>query len=392
MPKHHRYRRALRWTLLLLALTLILPLVPYAVAAGGAQFNTPGVELWDAVRARVQEPMRTQAEGVQSNQLINYWGDQWRLFRSNLLVPIGGVMLLAMLAIITLFYLIRGRIEIEGGRSGVLVPRFSVNQRVVHWLAATVFIVLGLTGLILLYGRYVLVPLLGPEGFGVTASACKEVHNLFGPLFPVAVIAIMFSFGRGNAFRGIDFKWFLKAGGLFGHAMADSGYYNGGQKTWFWLTVLFGIAMSVSGLILVFPNFGQGREVMAAAHVIHGVVGVGFITAALGHIYIGTLGMEGAAESMTNGYVDAAWAKEHHNLWYAEMERAGMVGVSPNTMEEVKRHDDRDFRGFGQPLGRREPLDPSVSATDQGPAGPGGPPAGGGMSPATNPSAPKEST
>jgi formate dehydrogenase subunit gamma len=90
------------------------------------------------------------------------------------------------------------------------------------------------------------------------------MHNLFGPLFPVAVIAIMFSFGRGNSFRLIDFKWFLKAGGLFGHAMADSGYYNGGQKTWFWLTVLFGIAISVSGLILVFPNFGQGREVMAA--------------------------------------------------------------------------------------------------------------------------------
>jgi formate dehydrogenase subunit gamma len=358
MSKQHRYRRALRWSLLLLALALALPLIPYAVAATATQFNNPGVELWNAVRDRVQEPMTTQVGGVQSNQLINYWGDQWRLFRADWLVPIGGVILLGMLGIVTLFYLIRGPIKIEHGRSGKLVPRFSVNQRVVHWLAAGVFVLLGLTGLILLYGRYVLVPLLGPEGFGITASACKEIHNLFGPLFPVAIIAIMFSFGRGNSFKAIDFKWFLKAGGLFGHEMADSGYYNGGQKTWFWLTVLFGIAISVSGLILLFPNFGQGREIMGGAHFVHGIVAIVFITASLGHIYIGTLGMEGAAESMTQGYVDANWAAEHHNLWFAEMENAGMVGVSPNTMEEVKRHDDRDFRGYVEPSARAKPASP----------------------------------
>jgi formate dehydrogenase subunit gamma len=358
MSKQHRYRRALRWSLLLLALALALPLIPYAVAATATQFNNPGVELWNAVRDRVQEPMTTQVGGVQSNQLINYWGDQWRLFRAEWLVPIGGVILLGMLGIVTLFYLIRGPIKIEHGRSGKLVPRFSVNQRVVHWLAAGVFVLLGLTGLILLYGRYVLVPLLGPEGFGITASACKEIHNLFGPLFPVAIIAIMFSFGRGNSFKAIDFKWFLKAGGLFGHEMADSGYYNGGQKTWFWLTVLFGIAISVSGLILLFPNFGQGREIMGGAHFVHGIVAIVFITASLGHIYIGTLGMEGAAESMTQGYVDANWAAEHHNLWFAEMENAGMVGVSPNTMEEVKRHDDRDFRGYVEPSARAKPASP----------------------------------
>lgn len=382
MSKQHRYRRALRWSVGLMALILILPLIPYAVAATGTQFNNPGVELWNAVRDRVQEPMTTQVGGVQSNQLINYWGDQWRLFRSNLLVPIGGIMLLGMLAIIMLFFLIRGPIKIEDGRSGKLVPRFSVNQRVVHWLAAGVFVLLGLTGLVLLYGRYVLVPILGPEGFGITASACKEMHNLFGPLFPIAIVAIMIKFGRGNSFKAIDFKWFLKAGGLFGHEMADSGYYNGGQKTWFWLTVLFGIAISVSGLILLFPNFGQGRELMGGAHVIHGVVAIIFITASLGHIYIGTLGMEGAAESMTQGYVDSNWAAEHHNLWLAEMAAAGMVGVSPNTMEEVKRHDDRDFRGYSQPSARAD----KQSVEEASDRMPGGAPAQ-----TANPSSRKES-
>lgn len=358
--KRGRYRRALRWSLVLIALTLILPLIPYAFApeaeaAGeGIQFNTPGAELWSTVRERVQGPMTTQVKGVQSNQLINYWGDQWRLFRERLLAPIGAAVLIGMLVIIVGFYLWRGRIAIEGGRSGQLVPRFSVNQRVVHWLAAGLFVLLGLTGLVLLYGRYVLIPLLGPEGFSATAAACKEAHNLFGPIFPFAVIALIVQFGRGNWFRWLDIKWFLKAGGLFGHHIADSGYYNGGQKTWFWLTVLFGIAISVSGLILLFPNFGQGREVMAGAHLVHALVAVVFITASLGHIYIGTLGMEGAAESMTRGYVDANWAREHHNLWFAEMEKAGMVGVAENALEEVRRHDDVDFRGFGSPLPRQE--------------------------------------
>ncbi len=346
-----RYRRALGWSVLLIALALILPLVPYAVTLeGGVQLNHPGVEVWSAARERLEAPMTTQVRGVQSNQLINYWGEQWRLFRERKLVPIGGIVLIAMLGIITAFYLIRGRIDIEGGRSGKRVPRFSVNQRVVHWLAAGVFVLLGLTGLVLLYGRYVLIPLLGAEGFAATAAACKEIHNLFGPIFPFAVIALMVQFGRGNWFRWLDIKWFMKAGGLFGHQIADSGYYNGGQKTWFWLTVLFGIAISVSGLVLLFPSFGQGREIMGGAHLVHAIVAIAFIAASLGHIYIGTLGMEGAAESMTRGYVDSNWAREHHNLWYAEMEKAGLVDVPENALEEVRRHDDIDFRGFGSPL------------------------------------------
>jgi len=351
VSKRLGYRRALRMSALLFALVLIVPLVPYGLAATGVQLNHPGAELWREVRQRVQPAdAATAVQNIDGSVLINTWGETWRVFRASRLVPIGGWVLLGTIGLIGLFYLIRGRIEIEGGRSGKRVPRFSVNQRVVHWFAAGLFILLGVTGLVLLYGRYVLIPLLGPEGFSATAAACKEAHNLFGPIFPFALVALMALFGRGNGFRWLDFKWFLKAGGLFGHHIADSGYYNGGQKTWFWMTVLFGIAISVSGLVLDFPLFGQGREVMAAAHVVHAVVAVVFIAASLGHIYIGTLGMEGAAESMTRGYVDANWARAHHNLWYAEMEKAGMVDVPENALEEVKRHDDIDFRGFGSPL------------------------------------------
>jgi len=348
-----RRRVAIRFFLASLLLALFLPLIPYGIYyAEGAPSNVPnpGTGLWDAVRERgVKEPMTTQAEGVDAAQLINTGGEEWRQFRMQKLVPVGGWILAGMVGIILLFWIIRGKIPMEGGRSGKLVPRFSVNQRVAHWFAAILVVTLALTGLVLLYGRLVLIPLLGPEGFSATAAACKEIHNLFGPVFPVAIVAITILFGRGNFFNRVDFQWFLKAGGLLRGLPASSGYYNGGQKGWFWATIVFGLSLSVSGLILDFPVLGQGRPVMEWAHVAHGIAAILFIAAALGHIYIGTVGMEGAFESMTHGYVDANWAKEHHDLWFQEMEAVGMVGVEPNALEEVKRHDDVDFRGFGSP-------------------------------------------
>ena len=343
--------RITRYLLALLAFVLIAPLVPYAAMyAERGNVPNPGTALWNEVRQRTGPiDADTQVRGVESNVLINQVGERWREFRSKMLVPAGAWLLLGTLAFLALFRTLRGTIPLEGGRSGQLVPRFSVNQRVVHWFAAILFVFLAVTGLVLLYGRFVLIPLLGPQGFSATAAAAKEGHNLFGPIFPFAVLAMLVLFARGNGFRWIDVKWFFRAGGLLKGHPASSGYYNGGQKSWFWMVLLFGIAISVSGLILDFGVFGQGREVMALAHVVHGGVAVVFIAASLGHIYIGTIGMEGAFESMSHGYVDANWAREHHDLWLAEMEAAGMVGVEPNALEEVKRHDNIDFKGFGSP-------------------------------------------
>jgi len=346
-----------RAVVLLLAMVVVVPLIPYAVALvqGPGAVPNPGAEFWNEVRQRQGPPPAvTQARSVDAASLINPRGETWRQFRMEQLVPIGAWVLGGVTVFIALFRILRGRIPLEGGRSGQLVPRFSVNQRVAHWFAAILTVLLGVTGLIMLYGRFVLIPLLGPEGFSATAAAAKEMHNLFGPIFPLAILLILVLFLRGNKPNMVDVKWFFKAGGLFGGHPASSGYYNGGQKSWFWMTLVVGIALTGSGFILDFPNFGQGRGTMEWAHIVHGVVGVLFIAAALGHIYIGTIGMEGALESMTEGYVDANWAKEHHDLWFAEMEKAGMVGVEPNALEEVKRHDHIDFKGFGSPGTRIE--------------------------------------
>ncbi len=353
MNKNAKKRTVMRRVLvLILSLVIILPLIPYAVALvdGPGAVPNPGAQLWNEVRQRDGASAGvSQVQAVDGSVFINPYGERWRQFRMQQLVPIGGWLLVGVTAFIALFRLIRGKVPLEGGRSGKLVPRFSVNQRVVHWFAGTIFVIEAVTGLVLLYGRFVLIPLLGPEGFSATAAASKEIHNLFGPIFPLAVVLMILLFLRGNSPNMVDVKWFAKAGGLLKGMPASSGYYNGGQKSWFWMVVVFGIAISGSGLVLNFPVFGQGREIMEWAHVVHGVVAILFITASLGHIYIGTIGMEGAIEAMTQGYVDANWAKEHHDLWFAEMEKAGMVGVAPNALEEVKRHDDIDFKGFGSP-------------------------------------------
>jgi formate dehydrogenase subunit gamma len=352
--------RALRpFLALLLSALFLLPLT----AAGATQappsphmVPNPGADLWRAVRQREAlqgQAGQTQAKGVESGVFINASGDRWRHFRMSRLIPIGGWLLGGMTCVILLFYLLRGRIKIEGGRCGYLVPRFSVNQRVAHWFLALLFLFLGLTGLILLFGRFVLLPVIGPEAFSAIASASKEGHNLFGPIFPFAVLGVFALFLRGNGFGWKDVRWFLKAGGLFGKHMEPSGYYNAGEKTWYWVVVFGGLAVSVSGYVLDFHILGQSRQVMEWAHMVHAVGALGLIVASLGHMYIGSVGMEGAFDSMSQGYVDANWAKEHHADWYDDMERAGMVipESEANSLEEIKRHDKvvaRPQRSTGQ--------------------------------------------
>jgi len=218
---------------------------------------------------------------------------------------------------------VRGPLRIQGGPTGKKIQRFNVFERTTHWFTVSIFWLLALTGLILLYGRFVLMPVLGPAGFGLTASACKEAHNLFGPMFLVAILMLFVTFVKDNFYARGDMMWLLKGGGMIGGGHVSAGRFNAGEKIWFWIAVLGGLVLSVSGLILDFAIFGQGREVMAFSHVLHGIAALIVITVSFGHIYLGTAGVEGTLGSMTNGYVDEAWAKSHHDRWYAEVKAAG---------------------------------------------------------------------
>ena len=326
-----RHHRMVVFSLLsLLVLTLILPLIPYAVAELGdtagdtsGKVVNPGAELWREVRQRDRSVVGvTQVRGVDTGVLINVYGEDWRQFRMQQLIPYGAALMGVVLSVILLFYLLRGPLRMQDGPSGNKIQRFTVFERTTHWFTVSVFWLLALTGLILLYGRFVLIPLLGAEGFGLTASACKEAHNLFGPMFLVAILMLFVTFVKDNIYARGDIAWLLKGGGMFGGGHVSAGRFNAGEKMWFWIAVLGGTVLCVTGLILDFAVLGQGREVMELSHVLHGIVALLVITVSFGHIYLGTAGVEGTLGSMTTGYVDEAWAKSHHDRWYAEVKAA----------------------------------------------------------------------
>ncbi len=289
-----------------------------AAAQATAEDNNPRANFWRAIRRGVEGYSAVQ--GQETNVLIQGSGENWRMARERLLVPIVSGLLGAVLVIILLYHILHGRIPLEGGRSGRRVRRFSLNQQLVHWFAAILFVLLGLTGIVLLLGRSVLIPLMGKDAFAVSASLSKEVHNLFGPIFILAVLLMLFSYIRGNGFSRIDWLWLKRAGGLFGKGHVAAGKYNMGQKLWFWSVVLIGTVLCGSGLVLDFAVVGQERWIMQLAQISHVVGAVVLMVAGIGHAYIGSVGMEGALEAMTQGEVDANWAKEHHSLWYEQIE------------------------------------------------------------------------
>jgi formate dehydrogenase subunit gamma len=98
----------------------------------------------------------------------------------------------------------------------------------------------------------------------------------------------------------------------------------------YWIVVLGGAASAISGYLLMFPFYGDLTvNGMQNAQMVHSIVAVLFVAAMLGHIYIGTIGMEGAFEAMGTGEVDVNWAREHHSLWLDEEQARGSAATPP---------------------------------------------------------------
>lgn len=283
-------------------------------------------DFWRQIRRA--NPGKVTIPDRQAAVLIQSDGQNWRAVRTGPIKVYGSWILAAVVVILAVFFAIRGRIRIQSGRSGRVIMRFTLNQRIVHWFIAVLFIFMALTGLIILYGRDVLIPLIGKPAFSVIASASKQGHDLFGPLFLLATLALFVSFVKGNLPQRGDLKWILKGGGFFG-GHASSHRYNAGEKLWFWWAVLFGLLLSLSGLTMLFPTVIPELGNLQLANLLHGIAAILVIAFAIGHIYLGTIGMEGALEAMTDGYVDENWAREHHDLWHEEMRRKGEIEPAP---------------------------------------------------------------
>ncbi len=326
---------------------------PGASIPGGrdvVQPERPGnydVELWKKVReglsGQVSIPDRKAGQLVQSD------GEAWRNFRNGPLPRNGLWAILAVVVVAAVFFLLRGRIKIEHGWAGRTITRFSELERIGHWLLAVSFIILALTGLNVLYGRYALLPLIGADAFAAISIAGKWLHNYVAFAFMIGLALTFVVWIRHNFTSWRDLVWLAKCGGLFVRGSHPPAWkFNAGQKILFWIIMLGGLSLSLSGLALMFPFqtalFGKTFAIvnllgfklptdltpvqeMQYATTWHGIIALALVVVVVGHIYIGTLGMQGAFSAMGSGQVDVNWAKEHHSLW-AEREIARMEEVA----------------------------------------------------------------
>lgn len=245
-------------------------------------------------------------------------GEAWRQTRNLLLIPVGGWLLIIAVLGIAAFYLFRGKIRLEHKPTGRKIERFTPFERFMHWVLAFSFIALAVSGIVIMFGKFFLLPILGASLFGWLAYALKTLHNFVGPLFGLSLVIVLLTFVRDNLPSKTDLAWLAKGGGLFGGGEAPSARFNAGEKIWFWVGVLFfGLLAVASGLVLdkLVPNFPYTRGAMQVAEILHATSTILLMAMAFGHIYIGTIGTEGALDGMRTGYVDESWAKQHHALW-----------------------------------------------------------------------------
>jgi formate dehydrogenase subunit gamma len=253
-------------------------------------------------------------------------GRDWRQFHQVTLRWLGAVAILGMLALLVLFYLIRGMVRIENGRSGRTLVRFNAFERFVHWMTATCFIVLAISGLNITFGKELLTPLIGAQGFATWSQWAKYAHNYLSFPFTLGVVLMFLMWIAWNFPSGVDFRWIAEGGGIIGSKHPPARRFNAGQKLIYWVVVLGGGAAAVTGYLLMFPFYATDVAGMQTAQMIHGIVGLVFIAIMLAHIYIGTIGMQGAFEAMGRGEVDVNWARQHHSLWLEQEAAKGRVG------------------------------------------------------------------
>lgn len=322
-----RHVRIMLWSIaMILVGAMVLPLTGYVYVelvsttqAQGEEQTNPRSNFWTVVREGNEGYVASKGPYT-VNTLVQNGGQNWRQYRNGPIATYGPWVLAVMLLAIVLFHLMtRGGVGLEGERSGKTVQRWTGFERFLHWFTASLFIILSITGLSLLFGRAVLIPVLGSAGFAAWASFSITLHNYLGPLFVVGVLVEILLWIRHNIPNATDFKWFAQGGGLLGKGHPSAGRMNGGEKLWFWIICTFGVAVCVTGLILDFPNYGFSREDMQLASLIHAICAIVWIAVALGHIYIGTAGTEGSLEGMTTGRVSVEWAEQHHDQWYEEV-------------------------------------------------------------------------
>ena len=319
---------------LLIFLFVTLPMVGVVIAEEDANKTThqvnPISRVWKQVRG---VPGYSSVRGPETNVLIQGSGQIWRRLRNGPIATYAGWMLGGTALAIAVFFIFRGKVRLTKPRTGKKLKRWSVGERALHWYTALLFLVLTITGLSLLYGRAFLIPYIGKADFASYADIAKLLHNFLGPLFIVGLLLMIIVWFKDNLPSRIDLRWIIEFGGFIGNKHPSAGRMNAGEKLWYWLLASAGVAVCITGLILDFPNFGQDRLILQISHLIHLILAMVLIVGALGHIYVGTIGTEGAFEGMISGQVDESWAEQHHDVWCEEVRgRVGEDGVESTNL------------------------------------------------------------
>jgi formate dehydrogenase subunit gamma len=310
--------RLVSFAALLLALMVSAPGIAQKIGPDGAPNPTASVTSErELFRQFPRAEGRIDIPDTKASVLIQPAGRTWDYFHEVLLHWGGAIVILGMVGVLGAAYLIIGRLRITAGRSGRKIVRFKAFERFSHWLTAVSFVILGLTGLNITFGKILLLPVIGPDAFSSVSQAAKYVHNFTSFSFVAGLILIIVIFFKDNIPEKVDLEWLKQGGGFIKNKHAPAGRFNPGEKAVYWLSLAAGVFVSVSGFVLLFPFFGTDIADMQIALAVHAVVAVLFVALILGHIYIGTLGMEGAFEAMGTGEVDLNWAKEHHDVWLA---------------------------------------------------------------------------
>jgi formate dehydrogenase subunit gamma len=315
----------------LLAAMAVLVMVAAAMPAVAQQRNSDGspnptasvVDEKTLLREFPRITGRIDIPDQRAAVLIQPAGRLFQRFHEVILHWFGTIVLVGMLALLAIAYLIMGPIRTTAGRSGIRILRFTGFERFAHWLNATAFVILALTGLNITFGQYILMPVIGPDNFGVVSQLAKYVHNFTSFAFVIGMVLIVALWIRDNVPRRVDIQWLKEGGGFVKSKHPPAGRFNAGEKMVFWLALAAGIGVIVSGYLLMFPFYVTNIFGMQIAQGVHAIVALLFVALILGHIYIGTIGMEGAFEAMGQGTVDLNWAKEHHSLWLEQAARAG---------------------------------------------------------------------
>ena len=326
--------RLVFFAVILLAPVLSAPSIAQKLGPDGAPNPTASVtserDLFKQV-PRVEG--RIDIPDTKASVLIQPAGRTWDYFHEVLLHWGGAIVILGMIAVLGVAYLIMGRLRITAGRSGQKIVRFKAFERFSHWLTAVSFVILGLTGLNITFGKILLLPVIGPDAFSSVSEAAKYAHNFTSFSFVAGLVLVTVIFFEDNIPEKVDLEWLKQGGGFIKNRHAPAGRFNLGEKAVYWLSVAAGVVVSVSGFVLLFPFFGTDIADMQIAQGVHAIVAVLFVALILGHIYIGSLGMEGAFEAMGTGEVDLNWAKEHHDVWLARKlaseDRQGEASATP---------------------------------------------------------------